>query len=367
MDIRSVCRLAPLVALAASVLLGCDALQGVGLSGHGPKFEAKSSGLLFGKKMGVSTIYWLDNDRALFPAYANEKRIGPDGKETWAPPGIFIWDTKNNTYIRHADLQRGPWFLCFHKGFLGYSIDGDMQGEQKVIKAGILGQEVELPKNIFWKLHPELARCHDPKAEILPEHRSAVVKYLRPQDGYIYVGQPEKPGGHAIWLHNQNDRVKFFRSGQADLIALPILAKELNFSSKFSYSEYATKYLIIPHTWRGRDVSSSIETWPNGTPIPIYLLSPDGKVETIEIPYGTWQPAAAFMTRRGLFWVSNDAPSTNSKQAGGWLLQDGKITKLFEHLVDGAGVSPDGCKIAYANNDFNPKTAEFVQVIELCK
>lgn len=361
--LRNICRLAPLVALAASVLLGCDALQGVGLPGQGPKFETKSSGLLFGKKMGVSPIYWLDNDRALFPAYANEKRLGPDGKEDWAPPGIFIWDTKNNTVTRHADLQRGPWFLCFNKGFLGYSIDGDMQGEQKVIKAGVLGQERELSQSLFWKLHPELDQCDDPEAEILSDHRGARAIQLRQQDGYIYVGQRTE----SLNLVNPDDTVKLYRPGQEVPVVLAILAKEMRSSAKLSYSEFAGKYIIIPDTWKERDVRSSINTWPRSHPYLIYLLSPDGKLETIEIPYGTWHPAAAFMTRRGLFWVSNDAPSTNSKQAGGWLLQDGKITKLFEHLVDGAGVSPDGCKIAYANNDFNPKTAEFVQVIELCK
>ena len=72
-----------------------------------------------------------------------------------------------------------------------------------------------------------------------------------------------------------------------------------------------------------------------------------------------------FPTRQGLFWVSNKTRG-NSKDAGGWLLKDGKVTKLFDQLVDGAGVSPDGCTIAYANNDFDPKTTEYVQAIDLC-
>jgi len=316
---------------------------------------------MFGKRIGMSPIYWLDNDRVLFPGYANEKRVGPDGKETWAPPGIFIWDTKSNTYVRHADLQRGHWFICFNKGFLGYSTDGDMQGEQKVIKAGMLGLEKELSRSVPWKLHPELDQCDDPVAEIRPDHRGTPIVHLRPQDGYIYVGRIGELGR----FRNPDDPVKLYRPGQEAPVTLSILAKEM--SAKLSYSEYAGKYTIIPDTWKERDVHSSINRWPQGHPFPIYLLAPDGKLETLEIPSGTWFPEMVFLTRKGLFWVSNSAPSANSKQAGGWLLQDGKVTKLFEHLVDGAGVSPDGCKIAYANNDFNPKTAEFVQVIELCK
>lgn len=355
-------RQALLVVLAGGVLSGCDALQSVGQSGQGQKYETKNSGLMFGGRFGAEPIYWLDNDRALFPAFANEKRIGPDGKERWAPPGIYIWDTKNNTITRHADLQEKSWFLCFNKGFVAYSIEGEGH-DRKVMKAGMLGHEKQLRTDIYWGKNPELEQCHDPKAEVLLEHRDAAVEHLRLQDGYLYLGTSVEP----LKLHKPDDPVKYFRKGQVEPIELPILAKEIQIHGKLSYSEYAGKYLLIPGTWKSRDVRSSINSWPNGMPIPIYLLSPDGKVETIEIPYGIWQLSAAFITRRGLFWVSNDAPSTNSRQAGGWLLQDGKMTKLFEHLVDGVGVSPDGCKIAYANNDFNPKTAEYVQVIELCK
>jgi hypothetical protein len=332
-----------------------------------PSYPVKSSGLIFGLRFGPDPIYWLDNERALFPAYANERRIGPGSKEDWAPPGLFIWDTKNNTYKRHADLQDGPWVLRFNNGFLCYSIDGDKGGEQKVIKAGRFGEEKLLPQDRPWKLHPELAQCREPEAEIRPEHQGAAVKRLRPEEGYIYIGRREKEGGKVIGAHNQNDLVKFYRTGQAEPIELPILAKELGTSAVVSYSEYAGKYVIQPHTWRGGDVLRSVTTWPRGTRFPVYLLSRDGKVETIEIPYGTWDPIRVFVTRRGLFWISNNAPSANSKQAGGWLLHQGKMTKQFDHLVAAAGVSPDGCKIAYAINDFNRKTREYVQVIELCK
>lgn len=332
-----------------------------------PPYPVKNSGLVFGLRLGPDPIYWLDNDRALFPAYANERRVGPDGKEGSAPPGIFIWDTKSNTYRRHADLQRGPWFLCFNKGFLAYSIDGDNRGDQKVIKAGMLGNEKLLPTETFWKLHPELKQCRESRAEVRPEHRDAAVEQLRSEDGYIYIGRRETRGGHAIWTHNQNDLVKFYRPGLAEPIVLPILAKELGFAAYVSYSEAVDQYIIRPHTWRGRDVSSSVGTWPKDIPIPIYFLSRDGKVSTINIPYGTWHPYRVFVIRRGLFWISNNAPSANSKQAGGWLLRDGKVTKLFDHIVNAASVSPDGCKIAYAVNDFNRKTTEFVKLIELCK
>ena len=102
--------------------------------------------------------------------------------------------------------------------------------------------------------------------------------------------------------------------------------------------------------------------------MPVYLISPTGDVQTISVPYGTWVPPhMAVPTKQGLFIASSNAPSTNSRQAGGSLLKDGRMINLFDHLVDAAGVSPDGCKIAFAYNDFNPETTNYTQVIDLCR
>jgi hypothetical protein len=354
--------------LAVSVLSGCDALQGVGSTANSPKFETKSSGLEFGRRFGPDPIYWLDNDRALFPGYANEKRVGPDSKEAWAPPGLFIWDTKNDKITRHADLGK-EFFFCYNAGFVTYTTHTEEDRKNWIQYEGQFGSEQALPPGSAtnWESHqPYYAACPkiNPEKLLRPEHRNQHVsaKFLREQDGYIYVGQIE-----SVKLRNPDDPVQYYRTGQTDPIELPILAKEMRSATKLSYSEYAGKYLIIPDIWKGWAVGNSIGSWPKDLPIPIYLLSPDGKLETIEISYGTWFPERVFLTRKGLFWVSSSAPSTNSKQAGGWLLQNGKPVKLFEHLPEGVGVSPDGCKIAYAANDYNRDTTEFVHVIELCK
>jgi hypothetical protein len=134
------------------------------------------------------------------------------------------------------------------------------------------------------------------------------------------------------------------------------------------FSEYGQSYLIVPSRPKSWDINRGGGPWPAGTPKPIYVLSSDGGLQTVDIPPGSWQNLDhAYVTTKGIFIASNSTTGANSKTAGGWLLHDGKLTKLFDHLVSGAGVSPDGCKIAYSNNDFNPKTIKYVQVIDLCK
>lgn len=139
----------------------------------------------------------------------------------------------------------------------------------------------------------------------------------------------------------------------------------MDYTAKLSYSDYLDKYVLIPHTWRGHDAKDTNLGWPKDQPYPIYLISPEGKVETLEIPAGPWHPGAAFPTQQGLFWVSNNTQKSWS-DAGGWLVKDGKVTKLFDLLVDGAGVSPDGCTIVYADNKSSLKINEYVQAIDLC-
>ena len=364
-----------ILAIAGIVVVIFFALSN-GLAGTHCPFPIKNSGLLFGKRNigGSEQIYWLDNEHALFPAYAVESETGPDGKKvlTATPPGIYVWDVANNTYIRHANLQQSNWFMCFNDGFIAYSIGSsdipvkgsDKWDKQKIMMAGQLGHERQLPLDIMWRNQPELKQCYSmPHSNNHGLPKNTIYGNLRPQDGYIYDAQGQGGAGNPITVEDFNKLVKLYRPGNSKPIVLPILVKEMG---RITYSRFAQKYLLIPHTWRAWNNPKIDRGWPPNISIPIYLISPNGTVNTITIPPGTWFPARVFMTKLGLFWISDNAPNGNSRQAGGWLLRDGKVIKLFDHLVDAAGVSPDGCNIVYANNDFNPKTTEYTQVIELC-
>lgn len=364
------------VLLALLVLSGCD------VAGGGKAFEAKppflvsATDLAYGMRHGAMPMYWLDNNRVLVPGYAPLKLVDKTTQEArqYGPLGLYILDTRDNSYVRHADLSF-YYSLCYNEGFITYTSQTDEQAGNRIQHEGPFGQEKPLPVNAEHNYRgdsqPYYAACPkiDPEKLLRPEHHDQRVSawFLREQDGYVYVAKQRSPEERMVDRHNQDDPVKYYRKGQAEPIELPILAKEMRYSTKLSYSQYAGKYLIIPHMSKGKDIRDNDVSWPKGLPYPVYLLPTDGKLETIHIPYGTWHPERAFLTRKGLFWVSSSAPSTHSKQAGGWLLQDGKAVKLFDHLPEGAGVSPDGCKIAYAVNDYNRDTTEFVHVIDLCK
>jgi hypothetical protein len=369
------------MALAVPMLGGCDGkeasqvMNGISkLTETKAPYPVKTSRLVFGTSIGsIEQVYWLDNDRALLPAYLVEQHQGPDGqgKSQASELGIYIWDVKRNTYTRYADLVNAPRLFHYHHGNIAYMVEwtdpmrgvftamvGKMGAEKRMVldgsKGGIL-PELEP------SMGPGLRYRHDGGV-------STMIYALRPEDGYLYVGSgdplsPGDPEGH----------VKLFRPGQSQPIELPILVKEMYSGAKFSYSDYARKYVLIPAVPRTQTDMHVSHPWPANEPVPIYFISPDGQVESQEIPPGFWHPdSAVFPTREGLFWVSNDTRGhpgggiLQNRNAGGWLLRDGKVIKLFDHLVDGAGVSPNGCTIVYANNDSNQATTEYVQAIDLC-
>lgn len=329
-------------------------------------YPVKSSGLAFGRGFGnLEPVYWLDNERAMFAAFAPITVKEPNGQEkiSGTPLGIYIWDVKHNTYKRYADLEKSAWILQYDHGNIAYSLESDPHGNV-VAMIGKMGEEKRVTLKGGGGILPELLPSRGPGLRFRHEEGGVSTMFhdLLPQHGYIHVGSG--PAGSTINKNNQNDHPKLHRPGSTQPIELPILAKEMS-PCEFSYSEYLGKYVLLPGRSRRHVMGTATPDWGKDEAVPIYLISPDGKVETIEIPSGYWHPLAVFPTRQGILWVSNDT-RTNSRDAGGWLLKDGKVTKLFDQLVDGAGVSPDGCTIVYANNDHNPKTTEYVQAIDLC-
>lgn len=368
---------ATLALLATTLLAGCD---GGGLFGTKSPWPIIESRLAYGTRFEGDPIYWLDNDRVLVPGYERRADV-PVGKEapgTFGSIGLYVWDTKKNTYERLSGL-RPRYTLCYNDGFIVYTPLSEGEDEEATyrVREGSIGQEKEKllsPTSTpidYDRGQPAYAACPriDPDKRLRPEHvgRHIPARFLKVEDGYISAGEP-RIAGDPIPRERLNDAVNLYRPGGSEPVALPIISKEVFFGTKLTYSQFAQRYVLVPHTSRNGNPNSDSVVWPDKQPMPVYLISPTGDVQTISVPHGTWVPPhMATPTKQGLFIASSNAPSTNSRQAGGWLLKDGRMVKLFDHLVDAAGVSPDGCKIAFSYNDFNPKTNNYTQVIDLCR
>lgn len=330
-----------------------------------PPYPVTKSELVFGTSSGIQAIFWIDDTHAMLPAYAV-----PGGNPHLASSvGIYIWDINKNTFTRYSDILESPRLFQFDHGNIAFATrDRNRVTGAFDAKIGQLGKEKEITLSDGFFNHPELEASAGPRLKVTYENYvSTWTLQLHPSDGYIDIGKTpplnvdvgrQLPG-------NPDGFLKLYRPGSTTPIELPILVKEAYAGADISYSDYLGKYVLVPAMARYRKVDG-YPGFGKDDPYPIYFISPNGKVDVQQIPpQSQGRPMAVFPTREGLFWVSNTTRG-NSKDAGGWLLKDGKVIKLFDQLVDGVGVSPDGCTIAYASNDHNPKTTEYVKVINLC-
>lgn len=364
--------LAAAVAGLALMFSGCDS------SRHG--YSEKVSRLL----PSDSRLYWLDNNRVFVPGYApDDKLLNEEGKPT---KGLYILDTRNNTYVRHADLGDGAFF-CFHQGFITYSTSNKRGVSDSGYRQmeGLFGQEKLLPPGVrfnaeFGSNNNSYTDCprSDREKRLRPEHMALEqvhipvgAKFLRPEDGYIYSSRCKKEycdGYGDTAKEGFDEPAKLYRPDRAEPIDLPILGKEFALGSYIRYVEWVNKYLIVPATRKDTpyDYSNALT---GKAPYRVYLMSPNGDVETILIPEGKWLPASnAAWTRGGLYFNGNMGTEQGE---GGWLLKpDGKLKRIFEltEPTDAASfVSPDGCKLAvpvsfYGNKPRNP----FIRIVDFC-
>lgn len=165
----------------------------------------------------------------------------------------------------------------------------------------------------------------------------------------------------------------YFTSAAADPTLLPIASREVHISGwGIRYSEFAQAYTfradrstVLP--WTG--------SWPEGVPIPFYLLRRGGVIEKSLIPYDErlqGAPADAQLSRRGLVLLSTRVQSIPEPGDAGVYLQrtSGMPIKIFSAISDEIRVSPDGCRVAIHSAFFPPQGRKNVRgrmnVLDLC-
>jgi hypothetical protein len=350
-------------------LTGCDLGQISRLANYftdtRSPYPVHTSKLAFAGKLRTRPIIWIDNDRIVFaggtPTLPDEAEKSNDLQF-----GIYIWDTKNDTYTLHKKLENAPAVFCYHDGYLVYSIE--LPTQHQIIIGGRLGEERELQPRIEGSKWPELSKCLNlqPESDILPEHASAFTHALQNGDGYLYLGS-KTSFGQNINGEQDTQHAKLYSVKEKTLLDLPILLKEFS-SSTTTYSKYGNQYVFVPGWPKDQPWVNHDTGWPAAKPLTVYMFSNDGNVSTTMVPAGYWNGRPqALPTKKGLLIVTNNAPGANSKNAGGYLLTAGKMKKLYDHLTNGIGVSPDGCKIVYSYNDYNRWTKDYMRIIDLCR
>lgn len=313
-------------------------------------------------------LAWLDNNRLMFVAALPDKEL--------ESRGIYIWDVAGNSVVKYSNHID----FCFAQGYLVAYGDTKNDSEGRLtpfsVRYGHLGSErediCELSSGKGCPPPPSNMSCKPREYGGQPLGKdSSVLMELRSGDGAIIsMVAGELPDSlEKIRKHFSKPLMlvsKRFPAGKA----LPVTALEEIVPWRAAYSEYSAHYVFL--TQRPIDGKPGhTTTWPKSRPQPVYLMSPDGTVEAIQVP---WRVEAgtidfALPAKTGLIYK---AGGSHAGDWGGLFLYDNReVWALDNGRVETFAVSPDGCRLAYAIiNDFGKiKNVRFnnIKSINLCE
>lgn len=321
-------------------------------------------------------IAWLDNDRLLFPAkpivtVEGSERGEIGYRDESAGRGVYVWNVGADSLSRMDDLHLG-WKIVFGycDGVLHYATRESNDDKEWVLKMGPIGAVRDVPRDGRWR--EIIGRCKPKLIEqdrLRPEHNNTDHKILplRKEHGYLYSGRCKNSGCSNIVEQDAVKPALFVRPGSDPPIVVPWLGKQTPENGiPPTYYSFADVYVVNPARHPSIAVGH-VTGWPQGQTKPIWLLSPSGQSRAIELPWSRYLSGEPVLTKAGLVNIVG-VISTSTHESGGFLYQDGKLVKLYDHVAIAYAVSPDGCRLAYVPNHHDKgKTPLFPSVIDFCK
>jgi hypothetical protein len=326
-----------------------------------PIYDSGYSAVTNFSAVHTGKLYWLDNQRVLFTGFAADS---PDTKKKKPQRidqlALYIWDTKENKVTYYTDGE----LACYYQGRVAYQIK--VSGK-KTIKTGRMGDEKIDEQN---KFSSHFSICNFETEGEAPFKKRLQLLRLYDGHGYLEVGKM------FVNAATNDAPVRFFASGLGE-IPLPIRGSEV-WPSYVDYYEAADVYTLYSLT--AKDRKHGISRWPKGMAQPVYLMTPQGRVSKITIPYFKWNhggPKDIMPTKKGIFatytyhgWTSG-MPDVGTKMnpalMGGYLVQGKTYKKLIDGWVYAKGLSPDGCKLALGiSSPKFPESPARLMMVDVC-
>ena len=304
--------------------------------------------------LGRREVYWIDNQRVLFPGYDLTRSI-TDGAKSSPQSVLYIWDRHTRQATVYADIPEAR-YVCYSDGFLSYVI---LKDGKRYLREGKIGAEIERawnPPAPGSKIDRNELTCRDFDISIMDK---VIPDFffipLRDGDGY-YGWQKRESHIEAI-----NSPIFYLPGGKGKKpIALPIAGGERD---RISYSDYLGAYVIeYTPSQRKEDTVGKVR-----------ILYTNGKVVESIIPAGPWMRGSmGYVPAKPGIVMSSSATGRQSNfdpgYAGVYLVHGNKAQRLVSGFPSRPAVSPDGCKIAVVVNPLTgPGLKATLRVIDLCK
>ena len=309
-------------------------------------YEVVDTGVL-----GRNEVYWIDNERILFPGY---EKSSASGQHSSFRPVLYVLDLGTRRPTVHSEIPEGG-FVCYASGYIGYAVRKD---GKRYVREGSLGAEIErelVPSAPGRMIERNEFTCRDVDLSAADKVHPGFL-FIPLRDGHGYYGWEKKEGVNPLMF--------FLPAGKhTKPIALPIKASE---KRRMTYSEYMGAYVIERSELTRKDADRT----PSGK---AWLLFPTGKISEAEMPHGPWLRAiwGYAPTRKG--WsVSSRATGGKSNfdpgDAGIYLVSGNVAQRLVVGFPGTPAVSPDGCKVAAIVNPLTgPGLKATLRIIDVCK
>jgi hypothetical protein len=289
---------------------------------------------------------WLDNERVLFQS---EQSTAPKLQGNSSGKGQYIWNVSTGQVTKDTTLE-GASTICLRGDSLTFIRKSATDDKKWLVVVRTKAGETESPLiNTQW-FNRFTCRYYDQKPEwIIPNHQT-----LPLLDGHGYLDWSPTIGPDSF----RNKPLKFRINFASEWMDLPIGTREV-WHNLVKYAPFKNSYLLYPITYIDRDTGKEepIGPWPQGKPVPVWWLNPDGIVTTETVPYVRFMRGGSrsyFPTQVGIFITTHKADDVGQPgDAGGYLARNGQVTKVITGLLDSVSISPDGCRVAFIHDPYD--------------
>ncbi len=279
------------------------------------------------KDAAVSPLGWVDNETIVGVTRTDERYTRKDGAEVQIVRVATI-NYRTGERRTYGKVSSEP---CFTDGYISYIFADDATGEL-FASFGELGKEnirKVTPGELTFDRGPggscrpwsERPRVHPPPASERTE-----LWFLWPPVGVLNCH-----GSSSIL--NRSTMASFHKSDDKRGVELP-------------FSCYDVRRGLRYYAFKGAHFATEnelVNPWPAGRDRRVYWLFPDGKVETIVLPYSMAIRESMVPTARGI--IAFARPHKLGEEYGVYLVTTDSTKLILAGQATGV-TSPDGCKVA---------------------
>jgi hypothetical protein len=290
---------------------------------------------------------WLDNRHVLFYGYTGSEGVPGKGFH-FLNEGWYVWDIDRGMVSKDARFEQAHP-ECINGQTKSYIVSHSPDGKSSQRRAFVGEEEIALPDRSW--VNPISCRASASEPPWVVKGRAT--RPLLEEHGYLDRGEYGED-------RRSKQPILYYRVGVTDPISLGLESRHVD--PIVTYYPFADAYLL-----RG-DRST-----PDAPPL--WLLRPSGKLEQIFSPEGKpWAQIGwtqFLLTKGGLYFISRSHPGLgNVGKAGLYQVQGENVTRIHPYVVDWGIVSPDGCKLAFIKDRWDPNLRGSerykLQVIDVC-